>query len=786
MVRQLDVTRAQQLLRQAEAASGAFLDALTDEIAILDSSGNIIAVNEAWKRFARDGDPAVEGPGVGQNYLDVCERAAADGVEDSRKVLDGLRGVLRKTTNQFVMEYEFIMPSERRWFLLTATALAQMPGALVAHRDITGKRKAEEALRLGGQFDVIGPVVESFLPALVKNLAAALNVKMAFLSELVDLSNRRARIVAIWEGAGFGDTREYRLEGIPADQILAGRACVFASNVRKLFPDDQILARVDAESYLAVPLLDSSGQVLGHLGIIDTKPIEDVSFAETTLRVFAAPVVPELERRRIERRLTEQSRLIYSAPEAIVGTDDHFMISYWNRAAETTYGWRAEEVLGRDIREVLRTEFADEGRAQAVQTILEAGEYRGEVVQYRKDGSAINIGATTMPMRDAAGALTGIISINRDISEHVLAQQRLSDAEAKTRAILEAIPDMLFTVDARGKLLSYTPSKDLRPFVPPSEFLGKTVEEVMPPNVATLVMRAIGACLRSGQTETIEYQLPVDSDIRDFEARVVALGDDEVLGIVRDCTAEKSQLRASQGRQNGPAVTRSGEKPRVLAVERDIRALRLVRRVLENAGKTVLVTSDVDEALHFVEIERPDVVLLDLAVFEDEEANVFGELRRLSDAPVVVLGASDEAEGGVRALRAGADDYVTRPFSAAELDARVELAMRHHRSARPLSSTPLEFGEMVIEPASRMVTVSGERVALTLTEYKLLLELADAAGRVMTHDEILDRVWGPGYAGQYEVLRAFVRTLRQKLGDDARQPRFLLSERGVGYRLRKG
>jgi len=785
MVKELDVIRAEQLLRQAETASGAFLDALTDEIAILDSAGTIIAVNEAWKRFARNENPAVEGPGVGLNYLDVCERAVADGVEDSRKVLDGLRSVLRKATSQFVMEYEFVTPSERRWFHLTATGLSQMPGALVAHRDITGARKVEEALRLGGQFDVTGQVFESFLPALVKNLAAALNVKIAFLSELVDLPNRRARMIATWEGTGFGDTREYRLEGKPAEQILAGKTCVFASGVRKLFPDDQVLARVEGESYMAVPLLDSSGQVLGHLGIVDTKPIEDVSFAETTLRVFAAPVVPELERRRIERRLAEQSRLIYSAPDAIVGTDDHFTITYWNRAAENTYGWRGEEVLGRDIREVLRTEFTDEDRRQAVQTVMEAGEYRGEVVQYRKDGTAINIGATTMPIRNGAGGLIGLVSINRDISERVLAEQRLRDAEAKTRAIVEAIPDMLFTVDARGKFLSFTPSKDLRPFVPPSEFLGKTVEEIMPPDVAALVMRGIGTCLRSGLTETVEYQLPLDGEIREFEARIVALGGDEVLAIVRDSTAEKRQARASQGRQTGPAVTRSGEKPCVLAVERDIRALRLVRRVLENAGKNVLMTSDVDEALDFVEMERPDVVLLDLAVFEDEEANVFSELRRLSDAPVLVLGAG-EVEGGVRALRAGADDYITRPFSAAELDARVELALRHHRSGRLVSATPMEFGELVINPADRMVTVSGERVALTLTEYKLLLELADAAGRVMTHDEILDRVWGPGYAGQYEVLRTFVRTLRQKLGDDARQPRFLLSERGVGYRMGKG
>jgi two-component system KDP operon response regulator KdpE len=119
------------------------------------------------------------------------------------------------------------------------------------------------------------------------------------------------------------------------------------------------------------------------------------------------------------------------------------------------------------------------------------------------------------------------------------------------------------------------------------------------------------------------------------------------------------------------------------------------------------------------------------------------------------------------------------------LDARVGLALRHHQSARLLSAAPLEFGDLTIDPVGRLVTVSGERVALTLTEYRLLLELAEAAGRVLTHDEILHRVWGHGYDGQYEVVRAFVRTLRQKLGDDAREPRFVISERGVGYRLAK-
>jgi two-component system KDP operon response regulator KdpE len=214
-----------------------------------------------------------------------------------------------------------------------------------------------------------------------------------------------------------------------------------------------------------------------------------------------------------------------------------------------------------------------------------------------------------------------------------------------------------------------------------------------------------------------------------------------------------------------------------------MRSLRLLKRLLEGAGKRVLVTTDADEAFGLAEKERPDVFLVDLPVFESDGTGFLSELRRLSAAPVLVFGAADDKERGIAALRAGADDYITRPSSAAELDARVDLALRHSRSVQPFLAVPLDFGDLVIDPSSRVVTVSGKQVALTSTEYRLLLELAEAAGRVMTHDEILERVWGLGYAGQHELLRAFIRTLRQKIGDEAHHSRFLLSERGVGYKM---
>jgi two-component system KDP operon response regulator KdpE len=571
---------------------------------------------------------------------------------------------------------------------------------------------------------------------------------------------------------------------------LSGRTCIFPSGVQKLFPDDPRLKDIDAESYIAVPLLDAGGKPLGHIGIVDTKPLADVSFAETTLRVFAARITPELERRKAERLLAEQSRLIDNAPDAVIGTNENLVITYWNKAAERIYGWQAHEVLGRTVKDVLLTELSEEERAAALSVAQETGEYRIEVVQRRKDGSRVEIGATSMAVRDSEGRVRGYVSANRDITEHKQALRDLQQAEQKNAAILEAIPDLMFTLDGRGCFLSFTPAQHITPLIPPSAFLGKCVEDVMPADVAAPTMKAIEACLRSGQMQTYEYQLTVGDEVKDYECRVVAIGPDEVLAIVRDDTAQKQQEREAQERRATMlaaqrSVTRAGDKPRVLIIEEDIKALRFLRRALEQSGNRATVTSDPAEALSLAELEDPDLVLLDITLSDDQGFGLFRELRQFSAVPIIAIADADHVDDAVRALRAGADDYITKPFSPAELTARVEAALRRRQAPQRAPYEPRELGELVVDPVGRLVTVGGNPISLTATEYRLLLELADSPGRVLTHDEILDRVWGPGYAGQYELVRSFVRTLRRKLGDDARHPRFVLAERGVGYRLVK-
>jgi PAS domain S-box-containing protein len=786
-------TRAETWLREAEAASEDLLDALTDEVAVIDASGHVIAVNEAWKRFAQaNGDEDLCKTSVGQNYLAVCRNAAASGDSEAQEALQGITEVLRGQSSQFSMEYECSSSAERRWFRLVATSLAHLPGALIKHRNITEQRRYEEALRLSGEAQGVSPVLDLFLPALVKNLATALDVQHAFLSELIDATRGRARLLSHWAGDGYGPLREYDVIGIPAEQVLTGRMAVYPSGIQNLFPESSLLKEMEAESYMAVPLLDSAGDLLGYLSVVDTKPLKDPSFAETTLKVFAARATPGLERMRIERQLADQSRLIDSVPIAVVGTDENFVVTYWNKAAEETYGWTAEEAAGRDVREILQTEMSDEERAERARVTMKEGVLRSEVTQHRKDGSAVEIAATTMAFRSPDGDVKGFISVNRDVTEPKLAEQALRESESRYRALLEAVPDMMFTLDRNGRYLSFTPARNVQPLFPPEHFLGRLVEEVMPPDLSGPIMKGIEDALRSGQTDTFEYRLVENEVPKDYEARIVPIDSDEVLAIVRDISSRKQSEEgrtpaADQraGYLESHRLTRPRGRACILIVDQDLQALRFLKRSLEQSGGEPLVTGDADEAIRLAELESPDLILLDMMLPDERSFDVLREIRPLTQAQIVVLVTGEREETALEALRLGADDYITKPISPAALSARIEAALRRGQARRSPEPSPIDLGRLTLDPATRLVSVDGTAISLTPTEYRLLYQLATSAGRVLTHDEILERVWGAGYAGQHELLRSFVRTLRRKLGDDPREPCFIRSERGVGYRMLK-
>ncbi len=229
---------------------------------------------------------------------------------------------------------------------------------------------------------------------------------------------------------------------------------------------------------------------------------------------------------------------------------------------------------------------------------------------------------------------------------------------------------------------------------------------------------------------------------------------------------------------------RRGKRTRILVVDDEPQIVRYLSRHLDDAGYDVIATMDPAEAIKLVEAEDPHFALLDINLPQMSGFDLLERIREFSPIPAIFLSASDKPEDIVRGLKLGADGYMTKPFAADELLARIEAALRRGTAAlEERHSFALE--DLKIDFAERRVTVKDAPVSLTATEYKLLYELAIHAGRVLTHDQILQRVWGPGYEGETELVRSHVRYLRRNLGDDAKHPRFILTELQVGYRMPK-
>jgi len=225
---------------------------------------------------------------------------------------------------------------------------------------------------------------------------------------------------------------------------------------------------------------------------------------------------------------------------------------------------------------------------------------------------------------------------------------------------------------------------------------------------------------------------------------------------------------------------RGGGRPRVLVLDDDPQSLRFARDALSSRGYAPIVTGDARELPRLLRTERPDLVLLDLVLPGTDGIELLQRLPELADVPVIFISAYGRDETIARALEAGAEDYIVKPFSPTELTARVGVALR-----KRLEPGPFVLGDLSIDRARRRVTVDGVPVRLTATEYELLRVLSVNAGHVTTYEALLRRVWGGrGYA-QPQLVRAFVKKLRTKLGDDSSDPTYIFNERGVGYRMPK-
>lgn len=224
---------------------------------------------------------------------------------------------------------------------------------------------------------------------------------------------------------------------------------------------------------------------------------------------------------------------------------------------------------------------------------------------------------------------------------------------------------------------------------------------------------------------------------------------------------------------------------RILIVEDEPQMQKFLRTCLAAEGYRVVEATKGQEGLDLARTHNPDLVLLDLGLPDMDGTEVTKGLREWSTKPIIIISARGQEDDKIRALDVGADDYLTKPFGTGELMARIRVALR--RTARAGQENPdpvMTVGELVMDVDKRQVRVGGEEVHLTPNEYKLLATLMKNAGKVLTHRQLLKEVWGPAYATQTQYLRVYMVQLRHKLEKDAARPRYLVTEPGIGYRLR--
>jgi len=227
-------------------------------------------------------------------------------------------------------------------------------------------------------------------------------------------------------------------------------------------------------------------------------------------------------------------------------------------------------------------------------------------------------------------------------------------------------------------------------------------------------------------------------------------------------------------------MTDTGQRVLVVDDENSIR--RYLRAALSAQGFTVYEAASGEEAMNAVLTDRPDIIILDLGLPDFDGIEVTRRLREWSQTPIIILSVREAENDKIAALDAGADDYLTKPFGTGELMARMRVAMR--RLANKSDEPVLQVDSLKMDLSRRLVTVDEREISLTPTEYDILRLLLQNAGRVLTHRQLLRQVWGTAYESEMHLLRVNISNLRRKIEPDPARPHYLVTEPGVGYRLR--
>jgi DNA-binding response OmpR family regulator len=227
------------------------------------------------------------------------------------------------------------------------------------------------------------------------------------------------------------------------------------------------------------------------------------------------------------------------------------------------------------------------------------------------------------------------------------------------------------------------------------------------------------------------------------------------------------------------------KKALILVVDDDIRMLRMMKRMLELEDFDAIAANCGEAALKAFDQQTPSLVLLDVMMPDMDGYEVCRRIREFSQVPIIFVTARGDDKEKVDGLNIGADDYVTKPFAASELAARVRAVLRRTQDQVKPQESVFRYKDMVIDFTSRRVTVNDQELKLTSTEYKMLSYITQNAGRVVTPDQLLNNVWGEEYIGAAHLLQVNIARLRKKLGDDAKKPTYILTRPGIGYLMSK-
>lgn len=377
------------------------LDSLTAQVAILNSEGVIIAVNDAWRRFAAQNDARDGDYYVGTNYLTICKRALRNDPDPSvAEACGGLTDVLEGKSSSFFLEYPCHSPTEEFWFVGRFTRFEHQGEQYIVatHEDITAGKKME-------------------------NILAESNDRFHNLTR--SLPDAIYTLDLVTRDVGYFNLDSFL--GYSRDELMAP-----GSIFSQIHPDDapsvQVYWQRIMEGKEVANLEYRLRNQAGNWEWVDSRNFAISQLPDGGPREMVLILRVITDRKLAEEQIAQQAKLLENVNDVIIGTNEEFHITYWNRAAERIFGWKAEDVQGRSVTDVLRTEFITVTYEDSVRILTETDMWRGEVMQYTRDDRPVVIDANIMAIRDGAGRRVGFVSANRDITEQKQARENLEEA----------------------------------------------------------------------------------------------------------------------------------------------------------------------------------------------------------------------------------------------------------------------------------------------------------------------------------------------------------------------